>query len=313
MSNAAVGTPTPDVMRELRIQMLTAPAAKFGIEPTPDYPRVYGIVMDWPIGEDIATVVSLCDGSASLYTTSTFGVIGGIGHESVRREACVFVKAAANFVTVSSPTSEFPYPESNRVRYYLLTFDGVKVIDAALRAVTEGGHKSAELFAHGQAVLAELRLVTENDSGNDGTDKTSRREWSGPPGYVNCLLTAMSEGILRSVDLLASKPVPNLVDLAADHEDMREWIKAQNFPYGSLNAKEVIRVLKQSAKIRGLPFLTNHGDLPTIHAQDDGTGIARVFDISIGPLNRWARIELAPESDPRVVALQREADTRNAS
>lgn len=313
MSNATGGQPSPDVMRELRMQLLTTPAAKFGIEPTPDFPVVYGIVMDWPIGENIASVVSLCDGNASLYTTSTFGVIGGFGHESVRVQARNFVAVAAKFLGAATPVSEFPYPESDRIRYYLLTFDGVKMIDADMEAVTSNRHESSELFAYGQEVLTELRLATETDSGNEETSEVTRKEWSGAPGYVNCLLTAMSEGVVRSIDLVASRPVPNLVDLTADHEDTHDWIKEQGFAYGSISAKDVIQLIKQSAKIGGMPFFTHRSDLPTIHARSDGTSIALVFDISIGPFSRWAKVELAPENDPRVVALQRDADARNAS
>jgi hypothetical protein len=313
MTNATGEQPSPDAMRELRLQMLTTPAAKFGIEPTSDFPVVYGVVMDWPIAENIATVVSFCDGNASLYTTSTFGVIGGFGHESVRVQARNFVAVAAKFLDAATPVSEFPYPESDRVRYYLLTFDGVKMIDADMEAVTSNQHESTELFAYGQQVLTELRTVSETDSETEEMSEVPRGKLSGAPGYVNCLLTAMSEGVVRSIDLVASRPVPNLVELTAGHGDTQEWIKEQHFAYGSIRAKEVIQLIKQNAEIGGMPFFTRRGDLPTIHAKSDGTGIARVFDISIGPFSRWAKVELAPAHDPRVIALQRDADARNAS
>src|SRR5258708_20748895 len=70
--------PEADAMRGLRPMMLTTPASKAGIQPTERFPKVFGIVMDMPIsGGHTATVVSMCDGHASLYTTSTFGVLGG--------------------------------------------------------------------------------------------------------------------------------------------------------------------------------------------------------------------------------------------
>ena len=64
--------------------MLTTPPARTGGKPTEAFPRVYGILMDWPISGQTATVFSTSSGAASLYTTSTFGIIGGEGHESVR-------------------------------------------------------------------------------------------------------------------------------------------------------------------------------------------------------------------------------------
>ena len=62
--------------------MLTTPPVRTGEKPTKEFPRVYGILMDWPVGEQTATVFSSSSGAASLYTTSTFGIIGGEGHES---------------------------------------------------------------------------------------------------------------------------------------------------------------------------------------------------------------------------------------
>jgi hypothetical protein len=152
-----------DAMRGLREMMLTSPAAKLGIQRSDDFPRTYGVLMDWPIGnERIATVVGLCDGNASLYTTSTFGVIGGVGHESVRKAAAGFVKVADKFYTDSVPTSDYPYPKNDRVKFYLVTFDGVRVIDADLNSISNGNDKISELFNAGQQLIAQLRTIVQN-------------------------------------------------------------------------------------------------------------------------------------------------------
>ena len=150
-----------EAMRELRRRMLTDAPSDFGIRPTTTFPLVYGVLMDWPVDETTATVVSLSTGDASLYTTSTFGIIGGIGHESVRTAATKFVKAVETYHADSIPTSEFPYPAADRVRFYLLTFHGLRVIDTDLASIASGKGRYANLFRAGQAVLSELRLITE--------------------------------------------------------------------------------------------------------------------------------------------------------
>ncbi|MGB8169725.1 MAG: hypothetical protein WCF18_19645 [Chthoniobacteraceae bacterium] len=150
-----------DAGRSLRLMMLTTPAAKTGEKPTKEFPRIYGILMDWPIGEQIATVLSTSTGAASLYTTSTFGIIGGEGHEAVRTAAMSFVRAADRFFDASTPASEYPYPTAERVRFYFLTFDGVRVIDTDLASIGNGTSKYAALFGLGQEVLSQLRLITE--------------------------------------------------------------------------------------------------------------------------------------------------------
>jgi len=150
-----------DGMRELRMMMLTTSPDQFGIRPTKEYPRVAGILMDWPIGEHTATILAMSDGNASLYTTSTFGILGGFAHESVRVAARRFVRAAEGVHDRAVATAEYPYPGRNRVRFYLLTFQGVRVIETDLNSVIDRTGEYSELFALGQAVLTELRLMIE--------------------------------------------------------------------------------------------------------------------------------------------------------
>lgn len=141
--------------------MLSMPAAQARVSPTAEFPRVYGVLIDWPIGEQVATIFSTSSGAASLYTTSTFGIIGGEGHETVRAAAVELVRAADRFFDSATPTTEFPYPAAGRVRFYLLTFEGVRVIDTDFASIENQTSMYFRLFDLGQAVLTELRLVTE--------------------------------------------------------------------------------------------------------------------------------------------------------
>ena len=154
-----------EVMRGLREMMLTTPAEKLGIQRSDDFPRTYGALMDWPLGDgNIVSVVGLCDGNASLYTTSTFGVIGGVGHESVRKAAANFVKVADKYYADSVPTTDHAYPTGNRVKFFLVTFDGVRVIEQNFDLVAKGKSKFSELFNEAQRLITELRLITEKET-----------------------------------------------------------------------------------------------------------------------------------------------------
>src|SRR5882724_1487447 len=124
--------------RDLRKVFLTTPPEQFDIQPSEDYPRVCGIAMDWPIGENVATVISLSDGSASVYTTGTFGIIGGIGVESVRTAAKKLVKEPDRCYDDSVATHDFSYPSLDHVRFFLITFQGVRLIETDLGSLQEG-------------------------------------------------------------------------------------------------------------------------------------------------------------------------------
>jgi hypothetical protein len=149
------------VMRELRIKILSSSASEMGLKPTQDYPRVFTALMDWPLGTNIISVYGACTGDASIYTTSTFGVIGGIGHESVRKAAYQFVKIAETHYTDAVQVKEFPYPKPGHIYFYLVCFDGVRMIDVTEASLSTGKDKCSDLGNAAQKLITELRLTAE--------------------------------------------------------------------------------------------------------------------------------------------------------
>ena len=145
----------------LRQIALSTPPSKLGFISDADFPTVYGVLTDWDIGGVTATVMSMRDGTASLYTTSSFGIIGGHGHENVRKAAVRYVKTAEQFGASGKPVTEFPYPKSGQVFYYLLTYNGVRLVIGDEGAIGHGSDPTSPLFAAAQDVLTELRLMAE--------------------------------------------------------------------------------------------------------------------------------------------------------
>jgi hypothetical protein len=149
----------PEMGVKLRTKMLTTPPGDMSLQPTDRFPNVFGMLMDWPLGTAVASIVSLCDGNASLYTTSTFGIIGGVGHEPVRNAAARFVTAGEKHYAAASPTSDFPYPAKGRVRFYFLCFDGARMIDAEEASLKGGTDPCSDLWREGQNVMSALRMT----------------------------------------------------------------------------------------------------------------------------------------------------------
>ena len=153
--------PADEAGRDLRKMFLTMPAEKAGIQHSSEFPRVWAVAMDWPIGQQIATLAALADGSASLYTTGTFGIIGGVGHENVRTAAKALVKKAESYYDASTPTSDLSYPSLDHVRFYFRTFEGVRVIEVTLPSVTDERGRYSDLFDLAQEVIGQLRIAGE--------------------------------------------------------------------------------------------------------------------------------------------------------
>jgi hypothetical protein len=148
-------------MRRLRLRMLSTPAEQFGIKSSEQCRQVFGVVMDWPVDDETISIVAMCDGNASLYTTGTFGVIGGGKHSSVRRAAVSFVRDAGGVSSDAKPTTDRSYPSPHRVRFYLLTFEGLKVVEDQRASVEGGRSQYAALFERAQELISELRLIAD--------------------------------------------------------------------------------------------------------------------------------------------------------
>lgn len=146
-----------EMMRQMRLKWLTtAPAAgTYTIEN-----EVVAVLMDWPLGDQTVTVLSSSGGDASLYTTSTFGIIGGIGHEKVRKAAKDFVGCAQHYYALTKPTDKFPYPDSKTLYFYLVTPKGVRTVSFAMTDTEKSDSAAQTLYAYGQQVLTELRQIT---------------------------------------------------------------------------------------------------------------------------------------------------------
>jgi hypothetical protein len=145
----------------LRTMILTTKPETVGMVSDSEFPKIYGVVCDWNIGDTVASIVSMKDGMASLYTTSTFGVIGGEGHERVRSAARRLVAEAGRFHDSSQVVTEFHYPSRGKVNYYLLTYQGVRLLTGDEKTIENGKDPSASLFTAVQDVMTELRLITE--------------------------------------------------------------------------------------------------------------------------------------------------------
>jgi hypothetical protein len=143
--------------KQLREMVLAMQAKDLGLSSSPEYPRLFGVVMDWPVGDETATVVAISDGTASLYTTSTFGIIGGQAHASVRAAGKKFIENAERYYDESALATSHPYPPKDKIAFYLLCYDGVRLVSADLSSTQAGASRHATLFSAGQEVLTQLR------------------------------------------------------------------------------------------------------------------------------------------------------------
>ena len=147
---------------ELRNMLLAKSPRDFGLTPTKEHPRIWGILMETGYPEAAVTLVAIVDGSVSLYFSNGGGILGAGGHASVRREALKFLSTAESSLEDFKTTTEYPLPETGRVKFYLLTYSGIFTGDYDEHLLGEGGHKLSKLFYAGHDVITAIRKVREH-------------------------------------------------------------------------------------------------------------------------------------------------------
>jgi len=148
----------------LRRLVLSTSPADLGLTVDADPERVYGVLMETGYDAAVVTIVSLIDGTTSMYVSTGGGTIGAGEHEPVAEATRAFVAMAQVFVGQTEPTRAFDLPALGRVRFQLLTVGGGRTAEAAEDDLGFGRHPLSPLFHAGQDVITQIRLLSEQQT-----------------------------------------------------------------------------------------------------------------------------------------------------
>lgn len=126
-----------------------------------DQTKVFGVVMDWDLGDGTMTLITYQTGDASMYLSSGGGVIGGGQHENVSKASKEFVSMAQNYVDKSSKADTTTLPDKDCLKFYFLTNKGKFVAQETIDNIENKSSKWLDLFENANNVITELRLTTE--------------------------------------------------------------------------------------------------------------------------------------------------------
>jgi hypothetical protein len=152
--------PSPrEVYDGLRGQLFSLDPATIGLAPTAELPRVWGAMLDTGYASGVATIVSLADGTTSLYTSTGGGVIGGGAHAAVVQATRAFLASVQRSLDLFEPHDDAALPEPGRAVIRALTFQGPLAIEAAEDDLGQGHHPASSVFHAAHAVITQLRLI----------------------------------------------------------------------------------------------------------------------------------------------------------
>src|SRR5690606_9546183 len=87
-----------NAFNDLRKMALSITPDQLGLEISENQTSVYGIVMDWNLGDGIATMSAYQTGDASMYLSSGGAVIGGGQYDAVKTAAISYVKVGQDYL-----------------------------------------------------------------------------------------------------------------------------------------------------------------------------------------------------------------------
>lgn len=160
------GAPKPAQEREvaaiymgLRGAVLSLDPSSVGIHPTPDMANVWGLVMDWSLDRGVATIISLADGTTSMYLSTGGGSIGAGAHQAAAAASIKALHIAESMIDDFLPAQNAPVPAPARTALTLLTFSGLRRIEEDNTAFEKGTTRLSVVANAMQDVIHEIHLT----------------------------------------------------------------------------------------------------------------------------------------------------------
>lgn len=160
--------PPEVVYANLRALALETSPTPFATLPDRQATDPYGALMEMGISSSVVTLAAFANGDASLYYRTGGGMKGGIGHEPVRKAAKEFVARAKQALPRMERAMSFPLPGDDRVRFYVLTPQGIATVETDRETLGESEGELTDLFYAGQEVVAQMRQVQEGRTARAG-------------------------------------------------------------------------------------------------------------------------------------------------
>ena len=162
---AKVVKPPEEVYMNLRQEALAKDPQRLGLPGDLKADEPYGVLMEMGIPNSVVTLACFADGDAGIYYKTGGGMKGGIAHESVRKAAKEFIALSQKTLPRMIKTTSHPLPDTEKVRFYVLTPKGTFTTEAHRQALGGAQTDLSALFYSGQEVVAQMRQAQEQKAG----------------------------------------------------------------------------------------------------------------------------------------------------
>jgi len=122
---------------------------------------IIGVLTETGHETGVVTLVTMVDGTTSLYFSNGGGILGLGEHEEPRKICLEFLVFAEKFIAKATPVSSFPLPARGYTTFYFNTKNGV--FSATAKENDLGNNRSplSPLFYKAHDVISQARLMDE--------------------------------------------------------------------------------------------------------------------------------------------------------
>lgn len=196
-----------DIFNKLRSQALNVTADQLRIKSN-DPKKLLGILMETGYENAVATLVTIADGTVSLYFSNGGGIIGVGEHEGPRKACNDFLSFAPPYLEKANITKAYPLPSAGKTRFYFITIGGVYSVEFDERELRKNRHPLFPLFEKAQDVITQARITDEKVR---GTKSDVHKE--SPETIIRLLLASATQNDLKGLQYFMKSGVdPNLCD-----------------------------------------------------------------------------------------------------
>ncbi|MCP3891682.1 MAG: ankyrin repeat domain-containing protein [Desulfobulbaceae bacterium] len=150
-----------DIYRDLRNKILSLDPAKIGLSPSASN-RVWGVLMETGYKDAVATLVTIADGTVSLYFSNGGGIIGVGEHDGPRKACDSFLSMAPKYIEHAKITKKFSLPKEGNTRFYFLTHDGIFTVQYNEDDLGNERVPLSPLFLEAHKVITQARIVDDH-------------------------------------------------------------------------------------------------------------------------------------------------------
>jgi hypothetical protein len=151
----------------LRDQALSFGSVEIKAAPVVPGGQALGVVMDMGYDTAVVSVVGLADGTTSMYISNGGGMIGIGENPDAAAASKRWVAVAEAALASLAEGGDDRLPEDGTVGFNVLTTGPRFSGEAAEGDLTEGSHPLSALYAAGQNVLSQIRIVDETRKAAD--------------------------------------------------------------------------------------------------------------------------------------------------